>query len=145
MVISPLLAALALAQPPAPVIAPRHPPAASPWAQSVRANCGREIVVVDGYGAGRPLDRVPTLSVNGRPVAGRAVRQLLDDLSHKRAVYRIAITCGESGRIGLHMSEGEKPADGPVRYWSSAALVRGNRLISYTGRQESDADSFWFR
>jgi len=130
---------------PDPVIAPRHPHAASPWVQSVRASCGANVLAVAGYGGGRPLDRVATLRANDRPVTGPAVRRLLDDLSHRRSVYRLTILCGESGRIEFRIDEGEKQADGPVRYWSSAALVRGNRLVSYTGRQESDADSFWFR
>lgn len=128
-----------------PVIAPRHPQAASPWVQSVRARCGADALAVAGYGGGRPLDRVATMQVNDRPVTGPAVRRLLDDLSHRRSVYRLTILCGEAGRIELRIDEGEKQADGPVRYWSSAALVRGARLVSYTGRQESEADSFWFR
>lgn len=139
----PILVALMVQ--PGPVIAPRHPHAASPWVQSVRASCRRDVLTIDGYGGGRPLDRVPTLRVNGRPVTGGAVGQLVDDLSNKRAAYRLAILCGDAGEMGLRISEGEQLLDGPVRYRSGAAFIRGNRLQSYTGLQDANADSFWFR
>lgn len=128
-----------------PVIAPRHPRAASPWSHSVRAACGRNVITIDGYGGGRPLGMTARLRVNNLPLTGRAVPQLLADISHKRAVYRFEILCGELGDIGLRISEGEKLLDGPVRYRSAAASIMGNQLRSYTGFQDGDADGFWFR
>jgi hypothetical protein len=141
--ILPALALLLAAQ--NPVVMTHEPRAASPWVHSVRANCGRNILTLEGYGGGRPLDMMPRLRVNGRPVTGAAIRQLLADLSHKRAVYRLQILCGAGGEITLRIGEGEKQENGPVRYRSGAASFLGNRLRAYTGFEEVDADAFWFR
>jgi len=140
-----MLLALAILQSANPVVMTREPHAASPWTQSVRARCGNAEIAIEGYGAGRPLDRAPRLRLNGRPVAGDAVERLLDDLAHRSAVYRVQVLCGQGGEITVRIDEGEKRAGGPVRYRSGGALIRGNRLVSYTGLEASDADSFWFR
>src|SRR6185436_8499337 len=84
---------------PNPVIAGREPHAASPWIHSVRANCGSTVVSVEGYGGGRPLDAVARIAIDGEALRGDAVRQLRADLSHKRAVYRLQILCGERNGI----------------------------------------------
>jgi hypothetical protein len=93
----------------------------------------------------RPLDATPQLLVGRRPVAGPAVRQLREDLSHGAAVYRLQILCGRSGGINLRISEGETQQGGAVRYRGASASINGNRLVHYTGLQEARPDSFWFR
>lgn len=130
---------------PNPVISPIHPHAASPWIQSVRASCGNTTLTIEGYGAGRPIGLQTKLLINGKPLTGGFAPQLLDDLSHGRAVYRLQILCGRSGETTLRIAEGEKLFNGPVRYRSAVASIKDNRLQSYTGLQDSDANSYWFR
>lgn len=129
----------------APVVVTREPRAASPWEQTVRANCGRTSLVLTGYGAARPQNRVPTLRVNGQPVTGRSVGRLLEDLAHRRAAYRLAMLCNGTNDVTMLIYMGERLEDGTIRYQSAAASIRGNRLTSYTGLQAGDAESFWFR
>ena len=136
---------LAVALTQVPVITVREPRAASPWVRSVRANCGNNELTISGYGGGRPLDRVAEVRVNGRPVTGNSIGQFRKDLSNGWAAYRLQILCGASGTITVRISEGEKQRNGPVRYRSGAGHIRGNVLFSYTGLQDADADSFWFR
>jgi hypothetical protein len=138
-----VLLALALAQ--GPVIRTQEPLAASPWVLSVRASCGSRVLTVSGYGAARPREPAPQLLVGRRPVTGPAVGQLLEDLSHPAAVYRLQILCYRSGGINLRISEGETQQGGAVRYRTASATIRGNQLVSYTGLQEAEARSFWFR
>ena len=142
--------ALALAQNPVgpsqvPVIGGWEPRAASPWVRSERATCGSNVLTISGYGGGRPLDRVAEVLVNGRPVTGKAVSQFRKDLSNGWAVYRFQMLCGIPGGITVRITEGEKQKEGPVRYRSGLAFIRGNLLVSYSGLQEADADSYWFR
>lgn len=138
-----LILAFGLAQ--VKVITVREPRVASPWVQSVRASCGSRVLTVSGYGAAMPLNRAAEVLVNGKPVVGKAVRQLLDDLSHRGAAYRLGILCGRTGGITLRINQGEKQMDGSVRYQSAAAVIRDNQLVKYTGMEEGDANSFWFR
>ena len=128
-----------------PVIGGREPRAASPWEQSVKARCGRSTVEISGYGAAKPLDRKATVRINGRGVEGSGRAQLLTDLANRRAAYRIAILCGGSQDFTIRVHVGEKQIDGNVRYWSGAVFLKGNRLVTYTGLQEGDESSFWFR
>lgn len=128
-----------------PVVSVKEPSAASPWVQSVRASCGASELLIAGYGAAKPLGRIPKILVSGRPVTGRALNQLQADLSYRRAAYRLEILCGNLGGITLRINIGEKQLDGTVQFQSGAAFMKGNRLVSYTGLQIGDADSFWFR
>lgn len=128
-----------------PTVYSREPHAASPWVQSTRASCGRTSLVISGYGAANPLDHNPSVSLNGRPIVGRAVRQLISDLGHRRAAYRIQVLCGGSNDITVRIDEGEKQKDETVRYRSGAAFINGNRLTTYKGLAEADASAFWFR
>jgi hypothetical protein len=123
----------------------REPQAASPWVQSTQASCGPRIVSVSGYGAAKPLDRRPSITIGGRPARGPSVGQMLADLSHRRAAYRLTIACGGSFDITLRIYAGEKLENGAIRYSSAAAFFRGDRLVSYTGLQEANADTFWYR
>lgn len=130
---------------PNPVISPRHPHSALPWVQSVRARCGSTALAIDGYGAAKPLEGVPELLINDQPITGKSIPLLLNDLSNRRAVYRLQILCGDPGEITVRIDEGEKQAGGAVRYRSGAAFIEAGRLVTYTGLEEADADSFWFR
>ncbi len=141
--ISSFLFAITIAQ--VPVVMSGRDSLASPWVQSVQASCGRKVLTVAGYGAANPLDRRPQVLVGRRSFTGPAVRQLLDDLANRRAVYRFTILCDPRGGAELRIEEGEKQRGGGVRYRSGAAFIKGNRLVSYTGLEEADADSFWFR
>lgn len=140
-----LFSFLALALVPDVVIRSRDPLPALPWVQSVRASCGSSALTVSGYGAATPLDREPKLLVGERPITGKATEQLLDDLSHRGAAYRLQILCGSPGAITLRINKGERQLDGSIRYRSGAARIRGNLLVSYTGLEEAGPDSFWFR
>ena len=136
---------LALLLQPDPVLMGREPRAASPWVQSVRANCGDTVLEISGYGAARPLDGVADIHIDGRAVTGPGVEPLRTDLSSRSAAYRLAIRCGDPGEIWVHISEGEKQPDGTVRFRFAAASIKDGRLRSYSGFQEGDADDFWFR
>ena len=130
---------------PAPALIVREPRAASPWEQSVSASCRGASLVLSGYGAARPLHGVPTLRVNGRPVTGPSLNGMLGDLAHRSAAYRLAMLCGSPNEVTMRIYVGERLSDGTIRYQAGAALIRGNRLVSYTGLQAGDADTFWFR
>lgn len=137
------LVASLLAQVPV-VMSGRDSPA-SPWVQSVQASCGSNVLTVAGYGAARPLDRRPRVLVGRRSVTGPAVRQLLDDLATRGAVYRLTILCDARGGTELRIDEGMKQRGGGVHYRSGVAFIKGKLLVSYTGLEEADADTFWFR
>ena len=93
-----------------------------------------------------PLDRRASISLNGRPANGSQLAQLLTDLSSRRAVYRLVFPCTRGrSQITLQIIRGEKLANGTVGYHSGAASFRGDRVISYTGLQEANAETFWFR
>jgi hypothetical protein len=123
----------------------REPQAASPWVQSTRASCGPLLISVSGYGAARPLDRRPSIMIGGHHARGAGVAQLLADLSHRRAAYRLTISCGGTFDITLRIYEGEKLANGVIQYSSAAAFFRRDTLVSYTGLQQANADTFWYR
>jgi hypothetical protein len=111
----------------------------------VEAKCGASKVLISGYGAGRPLDRAAAILVDGHTVQGPKRASLLADLTHRRAAYRVEILCDSPQNVTVRIHVGEKQADGNVRYWSGAAFLKGRTLLSYTGLQESDQESFWFR
>ena len=145
-----LLLALAIAQNPVspsqvPTVTVREPRPATSWVQSVRANCGRNTLTVAGYGVASPLERAPQVLVGRRTLAGKSVARLLGDLSNRRAVYPLRILCDRDGAMTLRINEGEKQRGGGVRYRSGAAFMKGNLLVSYTGLEEADEESFWFR
>lgn len=127
-----------------PVVMSGRDSLASPWVHSVQASCGRNVLTVVGYGAADPLDRRPQVLVGRRSLTGPAVRQLLDDLANRRAVYRMQILCDPVG-TELRIDEGEKQRGGGGHYRSGVTFIKGKLLVSYTGREEADADSFWFR
>jgi hypothetical protein len=129
----------------APVIAGHEPRAASPWIQSTKATCGNNVISISGYGAAKPLDSRASISLNARPASGAKVARLLSDLSSRRAAYRLIILCAESSEITLQIVRGEKLADRTIQFHSGAASFRGSQLVSYTGLQESNAETFWFR
>lgn len=123
-----------------------EPRAASPWLQITEATCGKTVIRVSGYGAAMPLDRRASILLNGRPASGPGLAQLLTDLSSRRAAYRLVFPCTRGrSQITLQIIRGEKLANGTVEYHSGAASFRRDRLISYTGLQEANAETFWFR
>jgi hypothetical protein len=128
-----------------PIVMTHEPRSASPLTQSVSANCGRTPLLISGYGVARPLGRTPRFLVNGRPIAGQAAAQILHDLSNRRAVYRFEILCGDPGEVTVRINMGERQVGGPVRYQIGSVVIRGNRLFSYRGLEESNEDRFWFR
>lgn len=139
-----LVAALLLN--PNPVIMSYHPPSAHGWQQAVVFRCSRTTLRVTGYGASKPMTGVAAITVNGAILEGAAVDALRRDLSNRRAAYRLGARCPrDSNSISLFIVSGEKLEAGEVAYRSAAALIRGNRLASYTGLQEAGADDFWFR
>jgi hypothetical protein len=123
----------------------REPQAASPWVQSTRASCGPLLISVSGYGAAKPLGRRPSIMIGNHPARGAGVAQLLTDLAHRRAAYRLTVSCGGMSEIAVRIYEGEKVPNGVIRYSSAAAFFRGSRLVSYTGLQEANAETFWYR
>ena len=130
---------------PNPVIMVREPTPASPWVQSVEARCGKDLLRISGYGAGRPAGRVAELRVNGVTVRGDAVARLQADLSTRGAAYRLEISCGSPGQIYVRISQGLKEEDGSLRFRFSAASIQYGRLRTYTGFQDGAAEDFWFR
>ncbi len=128
-----------------PSVISKHPRPASPWVQSVKASCGPNRLEVSGYGGGRPLARRGIIMINARPIAGEDTAQLVNDISHERAVYRFQVLCGDPGWIILRIGWGEKPISGEVRYWSASAYFRGNKLKIYNRPEPSSIEGFWFR
>ena len=123
-----------------------EPHASTLWVQTAQATCGKTIIRVSGYGAAMPLKRRASISLNGRPANGPQVKQLLTDLSSRRAAYRLEFPCTRgSSQVTLRINRGEKLPNGTIEYHSGAATFRGDRLISYTGLQEANAETFWFR
>jgi len=127
-----------------PVLIAREPRPADLWTQSVSARCGRSRIEISGYGVARPLNRRPSILINGRSIHGRGSAQLLADLARRSAGYRIEILCG-SREITIRIRVGERDPGKAVRFWSGAAYFDGSKLVSYTGLQEGDERSFWFR
>ncbi|MFL6780442.1 MAG: hypothetical protein ACJ8FF_02065 [Sphingomicrobium sp.] len=93
----------------------------------------------------RPRDRPARILINRSEVGGRQRGQLLADLAHRRAAYRIEILCGGSQDVTIRVHVGERQADRKVRYWSGAGFIKGTTLVSYTGLQDADENSFWFQ
>jgi hypothetical protein len=128
-----------------PVVRVKEPVPPTSWEQSVQAMCGSTSVSLQGYGAGRPLEKVPKLTVEGKVVTGASIDRLLEDLSRGGAAYRIQVLCGQEKGVTVRIDLGERQSDGEVAFYSGAAFLEGSRLVSYTGLQGSSADSFWFR
>lgn len=128
-----------------PVIRSIEPRPATPWVQSSRASCGSNRIEVSGFGTAYPLDKRATIHLNNRPVAGDGMIQLLNDLSHKSSVYRFQVLCGTNGGITLRIGRGEKQPRGAVRYWSSAAFFKANKLTVYHPPEENNEEGFFFR
>ena len=120
---------------------PNHPVS---WSQTLIARCGAHRIRISGYGPARPLNRTALILIDGKRLKGDSIPQLLSDLSHRQAVYRLGILCDDS-RITLRIGEGEKQLDGTIRYRSGAASIGRSKLEGYTGLQETSADAFWFR
>ena len=126
-------------------VSTHEPRSASPWVQSTRASCGQVAVLISGYGAANPLGQRPSIKIGGRPARGSGVTRLLDDLSHRRAAYRLTISCGRRSEVTLRIHEGEKLEDGTIRYRSAVAYLEKERLASYSGLQDANAETFWYR
>ena len=138
-----ILSAILISQ--APVVTTREPAGASPWVQSVQAGCGESTLLIAGYGVVRPLDSAASVLVDGQAVTGVAAPRLLEDLSSRRAAYRFELLCGRPGDFTVRIYEGERQAGGAVRYRAAQALISNGRVESYSGYEESDEASFWFR
>lgn len=131
---------------PNPVILNYDPPPADSWVQSVDFQCGRSTLRVAGYGAAYPVNRPVRITVDGLAITGSKVAALKADLSSRRAVFRLGVRCSkQTGEIGLVIDSGEKAADGQMRFRNGIATIRGRALVSYSGLEESNADTFWFR
>jgi len=137
---------LAGAQAPAPQINNYDPPGAEGWEQAAEFRCGGTTLRVEGYGMAKPSAGSAAVTIDRVDLEGAAANALRKDLSNRRAVYRLGARCPkESSSIALVIVSGEKTEGGEVAYRSGAALIKGNRIQSYTGLQEAAADGFWFR
>ena len=106
--------------------------------------CGREKLVVRGFGHAAPADRRATALMNGRPVRGHLAPQLIADLSRRRAVYRLIGLCRNDQRgiwLRIHIADLEEQEP---RFFAGNAYIRGSEVISYDLRPISP-ESFWFR
>ncbi|HEX5184520.1 MAG TPA: hypothetical protein VFW19_15395 [Allosphingosinicella sp.] len=143
-----LAASMVLANGPAqrPAIVSREPAPPTRWTQSVAFRCPSDSLRISGYGASRPSGMLARILFNGRPLRGAGANALRTDLSHPRAVYRLAARCSRTGSgIGLAIHRGEKGEDGKMTYRAGSVLLTGPRLDDYRGLEPSDSDSFWFR
>lgn len=138
-----LMLALVLAQNPSVIVREPRPP--SRWQQSTEAACGRTRIRFSGYGAAVHTGATPTVTIDGRALAGPRVPQLIADLSTVRGVYRFSVHCNRDGTITVTLIEGEAQSGGGVRYRSALARIRRGRLDFYSELEPADADTFWFR
>lgn len=127
------------------VVSAVEPRAADPWIQSVSARCGGATLRIEGYGAGRPLDRGVSLSTDGADVQGVHVADMAADLGHVSAAYRLEITCGRDDAFMVRINRGEAGMADAVRYKVASATIQGKALTSYSGMQPANASTFWFR
>lgn len=129
-----------------PVISNYDPPAADEWEQSVQFKCRASTLRIAGYGAARPLDRATEVTVDGRPLGGAQADAMRKDLSVREAAYRLAASCDRrSGAFDLFIYSGAKLENGRIVFKSGSGTIKGGQLDRYTGLQESDVETFWFR
>jgi len=126
-----------------PVISPYHPPAASELELRMQARCGSDIIEISGYGASRSPHA--TITINGSPVVGKRLGQLIADLSVRRAVYRLGPLCDRSARMLLYIHRGEAKPFPDVDYRLGVAVFQRGTLVKYDGLQAANAGAFWFR
>ena len=142
-----LLAALIAVSPPiARLPATEEPRPARPWQQSVTLPCGGATYRISGYGAAYPADTPVTITVNRRPVRGAAVALLARDLAVRGAAYRIAGLCARRGSdLELLVYRGLASPGRPVAFHVGAAWLSRRGEVAYSGMEESDEETFWFR
>lgn len=142
-----LLAALLAASPPIarlPVVAEPRP--ARPWQQSVSLHCNGATYRIAGYGAAYPAHTTVTITVNRRPVRGQAAALLARDLAERGAAYRIAGLCGRGNSdLQLLIYRGLPRPGQPVAFHVGAAWLSRGGDVTYSGLEQSDAETFWFR
>lgn len=119
--------------------------AADPWTQSVSAQCGSRTLVIDGYGAARPLGGAVKISVDGASVEGPDVARMAADLARPSAVYRLEMICGSNGDFVVRINRGEAGRDDAVQYDVASATIRRHEMMSYSGMETANASKFWFR
>jgi hypothetical protein len=123
-----------------------EPRAPAQYRLTLRQNCRGHRLEIDGYGLSRPTGGAARIRVNGRPLQGEGVARLQADLSNPAALYRLVGVCvrGERG-TDIRINRGERLRGAGVEYRAGRATIVGTRLVSYTGLEPADADSFWFR
>lgn len=111
---------------------------------SFTMRCGTSNLNITGHGFVRPPARRPVVSLNGREVAGAAADRLRADLSMPNAVYLLTGVCPEpASAIQLHIYTAQK-VSGEIRYRSGRAQFHRGTL-NYTGLEDANAETFWFR
>ena len=119
---------------------------ADEWKQSVSFECREHVLVVEGYGAARPLSSPVTVTLGGIPVQGEGMPTLLRDLRNRRAAYRLSALCSqEDSRITLRLAIGEQTRDGEVVFHVGSATFRNGRLDRYSGLEQAAPGDFWYR
>lgn len=111
---------------------------------SFEIQCGSDTLVVANYGLARPRGRQPVIRLNGRTLTGQVAGRLRVDLSAQDTVYQLTGVCFQPGPSIQFQIYSARNTPGGVRYHVGRAdFYRGR--ISYTGLEEVNAETFWFR
>lgn len=148
--ISALIVASAASQPAQPPIEVEFGPPAfpGPFAAPTSFNrvqsveCYGATLAMNNLGFRLPIGRRPTVTVNGRPVRGVSMAQMIEDLGVRGAEYRFDAACDRRSK-GFRLYIFTAEAHGSdVCYYGSFNIVRG-RLVEYRSRRRIGHGGFW--
>lgn len=122
----------------------REPPPPPSFAAEQRMTCFGKTLVVRNFGFTRPAGRRPSISVDGLPISGPGIDQVIADLGMSEAVYRFGGGCEpRPNRFSLYIYTIENDNDGGVIFRSGIAQIVNLRLRDYTGLHWIRHDGHW--
>jgi len=131
--------------------AAREPSRPEGFSQNVEIRCGRQTLIVRGFGACEGAGAaVPVLLLNGRTLRGGDADRMRTDLSRPGAAYRMMAQCHPRGAILFAFNIGERVfpdrrPPGEMRYHRGSAEIGRGRIERYRGLQPISEEQYWFR
>lgn len=118
------------------------PPATDKWSSRMDFKCPRSAITVAWHpsSSGGVEARI---SVNGKIAVGPKKAEFLRDLSNRKMVYRIVVTCGRSTDAWIYVHASKEGPGSSVTYRQGRASVQGGAIVRYHGLQPSSASEYF--
>lgn len=121
-----------------------EPSGPSSFVSEQRVTCFGKTLVISNVGFVLPIWHRARVTVDGVPVGGPSIEQMVSDLSVRGAEYRFGAGCERrpNGFL-LRIYTVERDHGDRIHYRSATARIRGTLLFDYRGLSETEG--FWFR